>query len=97
MRRRATRIVEWVGLAGAANASYGRPALFEGQKAAIGATELTAAGIVGAPFVWVVWHLIGAGGRWVQDQHQQERRQQRCSAARQVHAFSLLVFQAIDR
>jgi len=61
MRLRATRIVEWVGLAGAANASYGRPALLEREEATIAASPLAAAPILGAPRVRVIRSLIWVG------------------------------------
>jgi hypothetical protein len=68
-RLRATRIVEWVGLAGAADAAYGRSTLFDREKATVGAGAVP---ILGAPWVGIVWHLIGAGGRMRQHRHQQE-------------------------
>jgi hypothetical protein len=67
LRRRATRIVELVGFAGAADATHGRPALFERQEAAVDAAKFWAAAIDGAPWIRIVLHLIGAGGRWGQD------------------------------
>jgi hypothetical protein len=59
LRRRGARIVELVGLAVAASHS----ALFEREKATV--CRLAADS---APFVWIVWLLIGAGGR---QRHQQ--------------------------
>jgi hypothetical protein len=67
LRRRATRIVELVGFAGAADATHGRPALFERQEAAVDAAKFWAAAIDSAPWIRIVLHLIGAGGRWGQD------------------------------
>jgi hypothetical protein len=67
VRRRGARIVELVGLAVATDAAHGRPALLERQEAAVGGANVAA--IDRAPFVWIVWLLIGASRR--------QRRQQR--------------------
>ena len=70
-RRRATRIVELVELAGAADAAYGCSALLDREKATVGASAAGGVRILGAPFVWIVWHPVGAGG-------QQRYQQQEC-------------------
>jgi hypothetical protein len=70
LRRRATRIVKLVGFAGAADATHGRPALFERQEAAVDAAKFWAAAIDGAPWIRIVLHLKGAAadGVWTPPQ-----------------------------
>jgi hypothetical protein len=64
------RIVESVGLAVAADATHGCSALFERQEATVGAAAAALPPILGAPWVGIVWLLIGPGGRRGQRRHQ---------------------------
>jgi hypothetical protein len=68
LRLRGARIVELVGLAGAADAAYGCSTLFDCEKATV-AAPAAAVPILGAPWVGIVWLLIGAGSQWRQDRH----------------------------
>jgi hypothetical protein len=84
--RRSARIVELVGLAGTADAAYGRPALLERQKPAVDAAKVKAV-IDGAPRVGIIGPFIRAGCRRRQHRHQQEHCQHHNFRAHQVQAF----------